>query len=112
MKRFLSASMALLLLALACVGSLTFLAAAEEGSGALPHPFIKSGLVAYYEGTQNTRDGHDTASSVWEDLAGDNDMTVTVDEQNYFAEDGYHLNSIKNYFPTRYTEPSMRMPLR
>ena len=35
------------------------------------------GLVAYYSGTQNDRDGHNKDSDKWEDLVGGHDMKIT-----------------------------------
>lgn len=76
----------------------------SKGSGdgqivAVPHSYVTAGLVALYSGTQNTRAGHETASTVWEDLVGGNDVTVTVNEKNYFTEDGLQLSAAQNYFP-------------
>ena len=100
MKKCLSALLAVVLLASACLSGTVFVASAEDDEvAAAPHAFIKSGLVAYYEGTQNTRDGHDTDGTVWEDLVGGHDMTVVVDDNNYFTSEGYHLNSVENFFP-------------
>lgn len=76
--------------------------AAEETDTAVvsvPNSYVTAGLVALYSGTQNTRDGHDTASAVWEDLVGGNDVTVTVNDKNYFTEDGLMLSAAQNYFP-------------
>ncbi|MBQ9780782.1 MAG: hypothetical protein IJW00_07535 [Clostridia bacterium] len=78
---------------------------AAEGEGetavvtAVPNSYVTAGLVALYSGTQNTRAGHNTDSTVWEDLVGGNDMTVTLNDKNYFTEDGLMLSAAQNYFP-------------
>ena len=105
MKKFLSALLACLLLASAMATVIPFIALAADGDQtALPHPFVKEGLVAYYEGTQNNRDGHNPDATTWQDLVGDNHMTVTVNQTNYFTEDGFHVDSTKHAFPNALSE--------
>ncbi len=66
---------------------------------AIPNSYVTAGLVALYSGTQNTRAGHDITSTVWEDLVGGYDVTVTTNDKNYFTEDGLQLSAAQNYFP-------------
>lgn len=66
---------------------------------AVPNSYVKEGLVALYSGTQNTRAGHDTASTVWEDLVGGHDITITTNTKNYFTENGLKLSAAQNDFP-------------
>ena len=61
---------------------------------------VKDGLVAWYDGARNTRDGHDSTSLVWEDLAGTNDIAVAKNETNYFTEDAYHLKNAQYALPS------------
>ena len=68
-------------------------------SGADEYEIIKDGLVSWFDGTNNTKTGHNSDATVWEDLAGDNDVTVLKNTENYFNETAYHLNSNKNTFP-------------
>ena len=63
------------------------------------HDYAGEGLVAYYSGTQNTRDGHDKNSAEWEDLVGGHDMTITKDDKNYFSDDGLRTAGAKHKFP-------------
>ena len=36
----------------------------------MPTAYVRDGLVAWYDGVENTRDGQDTESVVWHDKAG------------------------------------------
>ncbi len=49
------------------------------------------GLVSHYNISDNTGSGFNAESTVWADLAGDNDFTVNLDSDNYFTKGGYHL---------------------
>ena len=62
---------------------------------------VKDGLVAWYDGKKNTENGHDPNSTVWYDLAGDNDVTVVKNSKSYFTEDAYHINSTQHNFPDK-----------
>ena len=77
----------------------TVLETVAEEVSATPVSYVTSGLVALYSGTQNTRAGHDTASTVWEDLISGYDVTLKTNDKNYFTEEGFHLNSQINNFP-------------
>ncbi len=57
--------------------------------------YVQEGLVSLYSGL-------DTGSTegVWEDLIGENDIPVTIDENNHFVEGGYFHKGTQNYFPT------------
>ena len=63
------------------------------------HDYVSEGLVSYYSGTQNTRDGHDKDSAVWEDLISGYDMTVTKNDDNYFSDTGLKAKGAKHMFP-------------
>ncbi len=91
-----------LLMVISAFGGMTFTAAAEESAPAveaLPTSYVKAGLVALYSGTQNTREGHDTASAVWQDLIGGNDVTVSLENGNAFTDEGYFHKAAQNFFP-------------
>ena len=64
------------------------------------HDYVSEGLVAYYSGTQNDRDGHNKDSGKWEDLVGGHDMSITKNENNYFTDDGLKANGSKHKFPS------------
>lgn len=63
------------------------------------HDYVSDGLVAYYSGTQSTRDGHNMDSDVWEDLVCGNDMNITKNSSNYFTEQGLRASNAKHNFP-------------
>ena len=63
------------------------------------HDYVKDGLVAYYSGKQNTRDGHNKDSAEWEDLVGGHDMTITKNNDNYFSDTGLRTKGSKHNFP-------------
>ena len=63
------------------------------------HDYVKDGLVAYYSGTQNDRDGHNKDSAVWEDLISGHDMTINKNDTNYFTDDGLKASGAKHMFP-------------
>ncbi len=62
--------------------------------------YVADGLVALYSGTQNTREGHDTASTVWEDLVGGHDFSITANEKNYFTESGLSAEGAQHNLPS------------
>lgn len=63
------------------------------------HDYVSEGLVAYYSGTQNTRDGYNKDSAVWEDLISGYDMEIKQNEGNYFTEQGLRASGAKHEFP-------------
>ena len=66
--------------------------------------YITDGMILYLDGILNTRDGHSTTTEVWEDLIGNNDVTVNgyssyTWEDNHFiglGREGY-LNTGKTW---------------
>ena len=63
------------------------------------HDYVSNGLVAYYSGTRNDRDGHNKDANTWEDLVGGHDMTITKNDTNYFTDEGLKTANGKHYFP-------------
>ena len=63
------------------------------------HDYVSDGLISYYSGTQNDRDGHNKDSNKWEDLVGGHDMTITKNDHNYFTDAGLKANGSKHMFP-------------
>lgn len=63
------------------------------------HDYVEEGLIAYYSGTQNTRDGHNKTSTVWEDLVGGHDMAIVQNDANYFTDNGLQASSEIHKFP-------------
>ena len=89
----------LALLPLASAGGIVLPAAADGTPADSPADAYAEGLAVLYSGTQNTRAGQNTDSTVWEDLVGGHDMTIVTDEKNRFTEEGLALDSAKQYFP-------------
>ena len=52
--------------------------------------YISDGLIMYLDGIYNTRNGHDTTASVWEDLIGNYDLTVS-NYSSYTWEDNHFI---------------------
>ena len=63
------------------------------------HDYVSNGLVAYYSGARNDRDGHNKDANTWEDLVGGHDMTITKNDTNYFTDEGLKTANGKHYFP-------------
>lgn len=63
------------------------------------HNYVKDGLVAYYSGTQSTRDGHDKDATEWEDLVGGYDIEIKKDNNNYFTDEGLRASKARHEFP-------------
>lgn len=103
LKKSLSVALAILMVLTTLSGLVVLPAAAEEETAEesvkVPHSYISNGLYAWYSGDQNTREGQDTESAVWEDLISGKDMTINRDDNNYFTADGLHVKSVKHYFP-------------
>lgn len=63
------------------------------------YEIVKDGLFAWYDGVDNTENGHDASSTTWYDIAGDNDVTVDNNDSNYFTDNAYHLKGTQYNFP-------------
>lgn len=66
---------------------------------AVENEVVTDGLVAWYDAENNTAAGHDADSLVWEDLAGENDVTVTKNENSYFTADTFTTQNEEFNFP-------------
>lgn len=64
-----------------------------------PAVLVTSGLVAHFDGVNNTEKGHNAETTVWEDLAGDNDVELALSETTYFIENALHLSGVQFNFP-------------
>ncbi len=71
----------------------TFALGAEEVT------YITDGLVSRYDGAMNTEEGHDADATVWQDLAGDNDITLAKTQAAYFTEDAFHISKKQFILP-------------
>ena len=89
-KRFLSTLLVLLMV-------LTAIPAVSAGAD--EYEIVQNGLVAHYDGVKNTAAGHSADATVWEDLAGNNDISVTKSAKNYFTDTAFHVSGSKFNFP-------------
>ena len=63
--------------------------------------YVTSGLIHRYDAIENTSEGHDGSSGVWEDLVGDYDLTLTSASAltwgtDYLQFDGTANSSVKS----------------
>ncbi len=65
--------------------------------------YDKNGLEALFIGNNNTGTGQDKNASKWKDLSGKgNDIeSVPKDNNNYFTDTGYHLDTKKVFFNSK-----------
>lgn len=61
-------------------------------------PYATEGLVAWYDGAQNTQNGHDDTVTAWADLVGGHDLPVENTEANRFSESGFDVTCGQFYF--------------
>ena len=73
--------------------------AAVDGYQTVESLYVKEGLVSFYSGISNTRDGYDPDATAWEDLAGDNHLPVNVSDKSYFTKAGLYVAGAEHYFP-------------
>lgn len=76
-------------------------AKAEDEISSYVNSYVSDNLVSIYSGLYNTKSGHNSDSSKWENLAGTNYISVSKDTKNYFGDDAFHLNSSKQYFTNK-----------
>lgn len=80
---------------LGCLASLSLTTSAASAP-----EFVKDGLVAWYDGSNNSNGEQDYESTVWRDLSGNkNHMQVRVNETNYWKDNAFHIDSSSYYFP-------------
>lgn len=101
MKRTFCLLLALLLTVTPLLGGFALPAVAEDEPTSVEAATYSyaPGLAVWYDGVQNTRAGQDTDSTVWEDLIGDKDMSLTTNDKNHFTEEGFALDSSRQFFP-------------
>lgn len=73
--------------------------AVVDGALSAKQLYVADGLVAVYSGTQNRAGGNDLDATVWADLCGGNDITLTTDQNNRFELGGFRSNSVRQFFP-------------
>lgn len=88
MKKILS----IILTAAVLAGCLTFVSAAEDA-------IIRDGLVAYYDGANNSNGKQDLNATVWRDLSGNGyHFEVETDSETKWTENAFHSNKKRIYF--------------
>ncbi|MBQ1232194.1 MAG: hypothetical protein IIX86_01550 [Clostridia bacterium] len=93
-RRYLSLAVALTMI-LGCFASLGFTA-----SAAAEPEIVRDGLVAWYDGSNNSNGYQDSETTIWRDLSGNkNHFNVRVNETNYWTQNAFHLDSASYYFP-------------
>ncbi len=61
---------------------------------------VKDGLVAWYDGANNSNGEQDHDATVWKDLTGNgNHLQMRVNETNYWTDNAYHIDASSYYFP-------------
>ena len=94
LRFYLSMVMALSLImgCLACLSLSTSAAAAPE--------FVRDGLVAWYDGSNNSNGEQNYETTLWRDLSGNkNHFSVRLNETNYWKDNAFHIDSASYYFP-------------
>lgn len=80
---------------LGCLTCISFTASAAEAP-----QIVKDGLVAWYDGSNNSNGEQDYDSTVWRDLSGNkNHFNVRVNETNFWKDNAFHIDSASYYFP-------------
>lgn len=93
MKKTLALVITLTML-LGCLSGLSLTVSAAE-----PPDIVRDGLVAWYDGINNSNGTHDKESTIWKDLSGNGrHMRVSLDEENYWTDNAYHSSNKLNYF--------------
>ena len=60
----------------------------------------KDGLVAWYDGANNSNGEQDFDTTIWKDLTGNgNHLQVRLNETNYWTDTAFHIDSASYYFP-------------
>ena len=61
---------------------------------------VRDGLVAWYDGSNNSNGEQDYDATLWRDLSGNkNHFNVRVNETNYWKDNAFHMDSASYYFP-------------
>ena len=78
-----------------CFACFSFTASAADAP-----EIVKDGLVAWYDGSNNSNGEQDYDATLWRDLSGNkNHFNVRVNETNYWKDNAFHIDSASYYFP-------------
>lgn len=94
LRFYLSMVMALSLImgCLACLSLSTSAAAVPE--------IVRDGLVAWYDGSNNSNGEQNYETTLWRDLSGNkNHFSVRLNETNYWKDNAFRIDSASYYFP-------------
>lgn len=75
----------------------------DEKEEMLLGEYSKSGLIAQYDGINNTRNGHDTNAKIWEDISGNNNDLMPAEgkfswnQGSGWTDNGLELDGIDDY---------------
>lgn len=62
------------------------------------YAYVKNGLYVYYDGENNTGDGHSSTTTIWKDLSGNgNDGSIYGIDANSWKDDYLYLDGINDY---------------
>lgn len=86
MKKRILATILALFSVLTLVPGFSLVATADEST-----EIVKEGLVSHFNGVTNTSAGHNAGSGVWEDLVGENDITIPTSKDIYFTDNALHI---------------------
>ncbi len=80
---------------LGCLTCFSLTASAAEAP-----QIVRDGLVAWYDGSNNSNGEQDYDATLWRDLSGNkNHFNVRVNETNYWKDNAFHMDSASYYFP-------------
>ncbi|MBR2621142.1 MAG: hypothetical protein IKC97_02085, partial [Clostridia bacterium] len=94
LRFYLSMVMALSLI-MGCMTCLSLTTSAADAP-----EFVQDGLVAWYDGANNSNGEQNYETTLWRDLSGNkNHFNVRLNETNYWKDNAFHLDSESFYFP-------------
>ena len=74
-------------------------------SAASAPEIVHDGLVAWYDGANNSNGEQNYDAAVWMDLSGNgNHLQMRVNETNYWKDTAFHIDSASYYFPDEITD--------
>ncbi len=75
----------------------------ENGAASAPAAsadYVMDGLFAWYDGANNQNGSQDKKATVWKDATGGgHDFEVELNDTNYWTDNAFHLDSVRNYLP-------------
>ena len=65
--------------------------------------YVKYGLILHYDGIQNTRNGNNLNTTIWEDLSGNNNDGLFINDKNtiLYKENGYEFTNNSDYIESK-----------